>query len=129
MPQSGIAGGDVYPMRFVKLSTTADGKVLAAGAGDVTIGISQRGTRRSEYVDTSGKAAASGEPVQYFDETEECILEAGGTIAAGDKLKSDSNGKGVATTTDKDWMGAIALQAGASGDLLKVKVQGLYLSV
>ena len=122
MPQSAIAGGDIYPMRFVKLSTTR-GQVLECDAGERPIGISQRGTRRSEYVDTSGKAAAANEPITFFDESEECWLELGsGGANENDLLKADADGKGVAAGTDADWAGAICLGAGAAGDLVPVKV-------
>jgi len=127
MPMTGsssfIATGNIQPMRFVKLSTTLDGKVTICGAGEKCFGISQRGTRRSEYVDTNGYAASAGEPLEVFTEGEECLLEAGGTIAPGDYLKSGALGVGVATTTNLDFYGAVALQVGASGDLIKVKVQ------
>ena len=121
MPQSLIATGDIFPSRFVKLSTTR-GKGTQAGAGERPVGISQRGTRRSEYVDTSGKAAVVGEPVTVFDQGEECWLEIAGTIAVDGLIKSDADGKGVAAGSDADWVGAIALGGGVSGDLIPVKV-------
>lgn len=122
MPQSRIANGDIYPMRFVKLDTTADGKVLQCGAGDKPIGISQKGTRRSPYVDTSGKAAAAGEPVMLYDETEEPAIQLGGTVTPDNRLKSDANGKGIATTSDGDVYGAISLAAGVLDQFIPVKV-------
>jgi hypothetical protein len=106
----------------VVLSTTR-GVVTQAGAGARPVGISQRGTRRSEYVDTSGKAAAVNEPIMFFDEGEECWLEIAGTVAVNALLKSDADGKGLAATADADWAGAVALGGGASGDLIPVKVQ------
>lgn len=127
MPQSFIAGGDIFPMRIVKLSTTVDGRCLQSTAGtaggDRPIGISQRGTRRIEYVDTSGKAAAAGEPLTVYDEGEECYLETGGAVTAGDLLKSDANGKGITAAFDTDWCAAVALTSGASGALIIAKVQ------
>lgn len=122
MPQSFKANGDIYPARFVKLTTT-DGRVVQCGAGDRGIGVSQMSTRRSDYVDSSGKAAASGEPIQVYDLGEECLLEIAGTVAQGDRLKSDANGKGVVTTTDRDQYVAVALVSGVSGEQIKVKVQ------
>lgn len=53
-------------------------------------------------------------------------LKAGGTIAPGDKLTSDANGKWVTTTTDTDHYGAIALEIGAANDVIEaLAVQGM----
>jgi hypothetical protein len=122
MLQSGIANGDIYPMRFVKLDSTTDGRLLQCGAGDRPIGISQKSTRRSEYIDTSGKAALAGEPVQYYDVNEICALQLGGTVARGDRLKSDANGKGITAATDGDAFGAIAEAAGVLDQFIPVQV-------
>jgi hypothetical protein len=115
------AGGDIYPNRFVKLST--NGLVLQCGAGEKAYGISQKGTRRSPYVDTSGKAAASGEPVGVYDrDGESCLLEIVAAVSTpGLFLKSDADGKGTPITADQDDYGAIALQSGAAGDLIRVE--------
>jgi hypothetical protein len=121
MSQSGIAGGDVYPRRFCKRDTT-DGQYLAAGAGDKTAGITFKDTRRSTYIDTSGKIAASGEPFSFYTPGERCMLDIAGTVTPGARIKSDSNGKGVATTTDKDTYGAIAEANGVSGQTIPVRV-------
>lgn len=122
MSRSGKAGGDIYPMRFVKDDTT-EGQYLQAGTGDRTRGISFKDTRRSQYVDSSGKLAISGEPFSFYHMPgERCYLELGGTVSLGQRLKSDTDGKGVAATSDKDQYGAIADAAGVSGDLIPVFV-------
>lgn len=128
MPQSRIANGDIYPCRFVKLTTT-DGRAVQCGAGDRGIGISQKDTRRSEYIDSSGKAAASGEPLMIYDLGEECALEIAGTVAQGDRLKADTDGKGVVASTDKDQYIAVALTQGVSGEIIIAKVQPGEVSV
>src|SRR5262245_54333666 len=122
MPQSAIANGTIAPARFIKLDATADGKVLQAGAGDRTIGISQLGTRRSPYISAANEAALVNEPIRYFDQNEECGLEIAATIAPNDRLSPDANGMGIVTAADGDWYGAIALAAGVSGDIIPVKV-------
>lgn len=122
MSRSGQAAGDIYPCRFVK-DGSADGTYLQAGAGDRTRGISFKDTRRSQYVDTSGKLAASGEPFSFYHQPgERCWLELGGTVALGDRIKSDTDGKGVTAGTDKNQYGAIADAAGVSGELIPVFV-------
>lgn len=120
--QSFIAGGDIYPARFVKLDSTTDGQVLQCGSGDIPIGVSQLGTRRNSYVDSSGKAAAAGEPVQVFDLNSECALEMVAACNPGQYLKPDTNGKGTPVTTDNDYYGAVAAEVGAAGKYSKVKV-------
>jgi len=122
--QSFIANGNIYPCRFVKLTTTVNGgRVTQAGTGELVFGVSQMGSRRSIYIDSAGYAAILGEPIGVFDDTEETALELGGTVTVGDRLKSDTNGKGVTTVTDREEYGALALQNGVSGDQIKVKVQ------
>jgi len=117
------ANGNIAPSRFVISDTSADGKVTQAGAGGRVIGVSQQGTRRTPYSSLDdGYAAIAGEDLMVYTQGAECWLELGGTVANGDRLKSDANGKGVATTTDRDEWGAVAMQAGASGKLIKVRV-------
>ncbi len=124
MPQQGfIANGTINPCRFVKITTTTTGRVEQAGAGSQIFGISQTGIRRDLYIDSNGYAALVGEPIGVFDDGEECLLELGGTVSAGDRLKSDANGKGVTTTTNLDEYGAIAIWSGVSGEQVRVKVQ------
>lgn len=128
MPQSFIANGDVFPSRFVKMDTV-DGKVVQCGAGDSPYGISQKGTRRSPYIDTSAKAAIAGEPIEVYQLGERCLLELAGTVLPQAKLKSDANGKGLSTVTDKDAYGAIASFNGISGQKIEVLVEFGTISV
>lgn len=121
--QSFRASGNIYPARFVKFVTTSTGKVAECDAGEKVYGISQLGVRRDPYIETLGRAAADGEPIMVFDDGEDCTLEIGGTVVPGDRLKSDADGKGVATTTNLDEYGAIAINGGSSGDQILVKVQ------
>jgi len=123
MPTQGfIATGDIYPCRFFKASGT-DGKVTQAGSGDLPLGVSGPGTRRAQYIDTSGKHAAAGEPVLAYGLGEECGIELGGTVNQGDRLASDGDGKGVATTTDQVQYGGFALADGVSGEVIPMRVQ------
>jgi hypothetical protein len=117
------AGGDIYPCRLVKLSTSADFKVLQATAGDRPIGISQEGTRYAPGTPAdTGIAAAAGDTPRVFGLGEICLLELGtGGAVRNDLLKSDANGKGV-TASAGDEVGAIALESGAAGEKIKVQV-------
>lgn len=123
MARSAVANGNIRPSRFVKLDTTAVGKVLEADSAEKTWGISQSGTRRAPQTGIDdGYCAIAGENLQVFEPGDVCWLEAGGTIAIDDFLTPDADGCGVATTSDNALVGAKALQAGATGQLLKVQV-------
>ncbi len=118
-----VANGNVAPSRFVKLDTTTEGRVLQATAGDKIYGISQQGTRNTPYgALDDGFAAIAGENLNIYGPPEkDVLLELGGTVTRGDSLKSDANGKGVTTTSTGDWIGAIALDSGATGDLIPIQ--------
>lgn len=123
-----VAGGDIYPCRFVKLSTSDDFTVLQADANAEIIGVSQEGSRTPPLSDlvTDTKAAASGQSLKIFTDGDVCLLEAGGTITRGDLLKADANGKAVTVATTGTTIqnyGAIALQSGASGEKILVQVR------
>lgn len=128
-----VANGNIAPCRFVKQDTT--GKVVAAGATDVPFGISQEGSRNPPYTGLDdGYAAIAGENIHVYEENEgmnnECFLESGAAFNNGAFLKPSTAGVGIATTTDKDAYGAIALHAAtAAGQLIRVKVRNGYLSV
>lgn len=122
---TGIAAGDIYPARFVKQSGQPF-EVAQAGANDALFGISQLGTNTPPIPGvTSDKAAVAGGSLRVHKPGERCFVTAGGTITAGDRLKSDADGKGVAIATSgttPQRYGAIALQNAASGEFCEVEV-------
>ncbi len=118
-----VAGGNIKPSRFVTLTAAARGKVLAAGAGAEIYGISQEGTRNTPYSTLDdGYAAIAGENIRiYGPPAKDVLLVLGGTVAAGDRLKSDADGKGVTTVTNLDEYGAIAMVDGVLNDVIPVQ--------
>jgi hypothetical protein len=121
---SKVASGNILPATFVKLTTTADGKVTQAGAGERIYGISQPGTRSAPFEGLdSDNAAVAGDNVMIFGIGQRCMLRLGGTVTRGDYLKSDGSGYGVTASTDADDYGAIAEMSGVSGQLIEVLVQ------
>lgn len=91
------------PARF--LTIDADGAVARAGADAFVVGLwLNHADPRAVMVQIDGTAA----------------LELGATAVVGDHLKSDADGRGVPTTTAGDHTGAVALEAGAVGDLVTV---------
>lgn len=111
------AGGTIAPFRFVKQSGNYG--AVQAGAGEAPIGVSQQATNAFNVTDV---AASSGQPIGVYGNSQECWLEFGGSVTAGDRLKSDSAGKGV-TASGSDGSGAVALEGGSSGNLYRVRVQ------
>jgi hypothetical protein len=122
-----VAGGNINPSRFVKVSTAADNTVLEADANEGVAGISGVGTKEPPGIDTlSGLLAQAGDNVQVFGDGEVCMLKLGsGGVTRGGYLKSDADGKGVAiatTGTTAQEIGAIALESGAADELVRVQV-------
>lgn len=111
------AGADLSAKRYyiVKLDT-AGAIVLAAAATQNIVGVLQNKPQ-------SGEAG-----IYRFGGTTKVI--AGGTIAIGDWVTSDSAGKAVATTTDGDITIGRALESAVSGDIFEVQmsVQHLYIA-
>jgi len=122
--QQYVAGGDIYPCRFVKQATTAPFTVVQAGAADPVVGIAQEGTTVvpiDGFTNASSVfAGTAGLPIHVFGEHCECLLEVAEAVSPGDFLTPDANGKGVKATSG-DPVGARALEA-ASAAGLKIRV-------
>lgn len=122
-----MANGSIAPSRAVKYDTTAgaEGKVIQCGAGERAIGISQPGVRRVPGFTDDGYAAIAGETLRVYRPGEINVpAELGGTVAVGDYLKSDTDGKLVTAGSDQDDYIAIAEQDGVSGEIIPVEVRG-----
>lgn len=124
-----VAGGNVNPSRFVNLNSTADHTVTQAGDNVFVFGIAHEGTKDVPIPGASTLAAEAGDPIKIYGEGEgDVLLELGGTVSPGNRLKSDANGKGVAialtgvSSTDVQHYGAIALEDGVFGDKIRVFV-------
>lgn len=120
-----VAGGDIRPARFIKLSGAADYTALESDANERVFGISIDAAQDAPIPSADADAADDGDQFRYFSIGDECLLELGGTVAAADLLKSDADGKGVviATTgTTIQNIGARAIEAGVSGEKIRVQV-------
>lgn len=121
---TGVAGGNITPSSFLVRSTTADNKfLLASGTSAPIVGISGIGTRRpsGDFFNNDGFIAIAGENFKVYAPPEkEAPLQLGGTVAAGDLLTSDASGFGI-TATSNNQVGARALQAGVSGQIISVQ--------
>jgi hypothetical protein len=121
---TGTAGGTIIPSTFLVRSTTADAQFLQATGTAVPIaGISQKGTRSTPYDGLDdGNAAIAGENLQVYlpNDDKEAPLRLGGTVAAGDLLTSDAQGRGV-TAASGNQVGARALMAGILDQIIVVQ--------
>lgn len=91
----------------VKLSS---GQVVVATAGtDKIIGVTEDSAAAGEVVSVRLRSAPGTVKVK-----------AGGTIAVGDLVTATTAGKLIATTTAGDQVVGMALEAGASNDLVEV---------
>ncbi len=123
---SKVASGNIPYAVFVKLTTTADGKVTVCSAGDRIYGVSQPGQRYPPWgAIQDGFAAIAGENVNVFVMPEKGVmLRLNGTVLPGDMLKADTGGLGIATTGANDEIGAQAEVAGVAGQIIPVTLIG-----
>ena len=117
-----VAGGNIVPCTFVKVDT-ATGKVVTCGAGEDMVGIAQQHTRRAPLTGLDdGYAAIDGEPLEIFCPPDDsALLSIGGTVLPGQLLKSDGTGLGVASTSDKEKVGARALVGKMSDNMIHIR--------
>src|SRR5688572_18879068 len=91
-----VAGGDIRPCRFVKVSTAADNTVLEADANELPFGVSTNATQDAPIPNADGDAAEAGDQVHISPPGRVCDLEIGsGGVTRGAWIKSDADGKGV----------------------------------
>ena len=128
-PKSMMANGTIVRCRFIKLDPTANHKVIqCAATNDFIFGISGDEARTAPTPDVGidpYQVAQAGESVDVHPNTAECSLEIGtGGVSAGDRITSDSAGKGVKNprTGHPPRIGAIALTAASAGELALVQV-------
>jgi hypothetical protein len=95
--------------RFVKSGTTVD-LANMCGAGEQMIGIRRNSPAILKPVEIAGPGNIT-----------KLVIGSGG-CNNGAHLKSGSAGEGIATTTDKDLVGATALEAGDENDVISVMV-------
>ncbi len=126
MPKVMRANGNIYPSRFVSIDASDNNSVLQAASGARTFGISSVGGREAPIPSLSTVyAAQTGDEIPLFTLGMTCLLELGAACLAGNRLKSDTNGKCVPLSAGSGVMehyGAEALEAGSAGDFVKVLV-------
>lgn len=128
-----IAGGNISPSTFVKVSTAANKTCLAAGANERVVGVSQVGAKDpGGLTGASAYAAVAGDTVQLFGKGDVCLVLVGsGGVTRGALVKSGASGEAIlaATTgTTMQWVAGEALETASEGEyaLIQIDVFSYY---
>jgi hypothetical protein len=108
-----VASGDISPFRFVKISGAFQG-AQAAAEGDYAIGVTDGSVNKFDGT----FHAVSGQQIS-LQPTNTVQIECGGNVTAGAFLESDANGKAVAAGGAAAVSSYIALEGGASGEIIR----------
>lgn len=115
--RTGVAGESMLTKQYYIVQLDASGNVeVAEGATDLILGVLQN-------------KPDTGEAALYrFSGTSK--VKAGGSIAIGDWVTTDSSGLAVATTTDGNIVIGRALEAADANDIFEVQlsIQHLYIA-
>lgn len=117
MEKTLVAGEDMREKQYYIVQLAADGELeVAEGATDLIVGVLQNKPNVDEAA------------LYRFGWTSKVI--AGGSIAIGDWVTTDGNGKAVATTTDGNIVIGRALEAADANDIFEVQmsIQHLYIA-
>lgn len=116
-----MANGTIRPFRFVKIDATNDNEAQECDANEEAVGVSAGDTKGFD----SDNHAEDGDQVRLQNSTigESVYVECGGTIASGARVKSDADGKAVASattgTTEQNSCGT-AREDGADGKIIRI---------
>jgi hypothetical protein len=110
-----VAAADLSAKRYYFVKRTSTTEVNLCGAGEIAMGVLCNKPELGDVADV--QCIAYGR------------VEAGGTFAIGDPLKSDAAGKAVKADTDKDHICGWADSAGSSGAKAKLFIVPGSLSV
>ena len=117
-----FATGTIEPSRFVTLSAASDFYCKQSGSGDKPLGISQEFSKLTPLPSAATYAATTGQEIGVYTVGQVCYLTCGTAITHGDFLIPDASGQAInGASTEK--YGAVALESGASGDLIRVQVR------
>jgi hypothetical protein len=133
-----IARSTIYPCRFVSMhpaSSNANNFEVIEDivAAQMIVGVSQEGTTgfpmgtNDMGVTAPTAAATEGQNVKVYSVGEQCLIELGGTVNAGNAIKANAttDGKGIVATlatASQQFIGGVALQYGVSGEKIRMLV-------
>ena len=125
MATTGSVIGD-YQTKTVKIDTDLSGKTGYAVSLDTTddgvVNLLAAATS-VPFVLLEGADGSTTETVGTIVISGQTEVKVGGAVAPGDKLTATTGGEWIATTTDTNNYGAIALETGADGDMIAVSVE------
>lgn len=115
------ASEDINVSVFVKIS--GDNTVETAGAGDEAIGVMHESAWDTPIPNANDTIAVyAGQSKRVYQATESCEVIVGtGGLAAGDFVKPDAAGLGVAAATGENYS-AVCTTGGAAGARAKVLI-------
>ena len=126
-----VAGGNISPATFVKMSNAADFTVLACGDNEEAFGVSHDSTEEFPHTAASAFAASAGKELTVRQPGEKALLLLGGTVTRSEYVKSDANGEGVAVvaynSAAPQMVAAQALRSGVAGEKIEVRVTEFHL--
>ncbi len=102
------AGGDLSTKQYMFMTVDSNGRIDITGDGASADGVLQD---KPNATDRMGQMAISGVS----------MVVCGGTVTKGGDVASDAAGKAVDVTTG-DYILGVALETGASGDIIPVKL-------
>lgn len=108
-----VAGGDIYPFRFVVLSGAYTGTQSGAASKKI-IGATDGSVKQFN----STLNATAGDEIS-IQPTNTIQIEAGDVISAGAYITSDANGKAVTATTGQTAFYLALEAATAAGDIIR----------
>ena len=109
--RSYVSSGVIPAYSFVKLAGADKNPTVVVCESARAYGISQNDAQ-----------IPSGTPVEVALPGGGALLKIAGNVALGNSLKATTAGAGIATTTAGDYSGAVAVEAGVSGDIIGVHV-------
>jgi len=115
------AGADINVSVFVKIS--GDNQVVTAGAGDEAIGVMHESAWDTPIPGANDTIAVpNGQSKRVYQATESCEVIVGlGGLSAGDYVKPDGSGHGVACAAGDEYS-AICTQGASAGGRAKVLI-------
>ena len=123
------ATGNIAPCRIVRVDTSIDDgcvqAVLASTTAHTLLGISGEDRLTIPYIGSHYHATATeGQNMCkiHGEGSRGVLLDIGGTVSPGDRLRPDANGKGIAATADQQRFAAIAEESGVDGEQIRVHV-------
>lgn len=126
-----VANSNIAPSVFVMVDPTRDNAVVQASGTAFLVGISQAGTEFPVNLPAAlggtnpavQPAAVPGMSIGVFTVGDFAPIKLGGSVASGDLLtnKSDTSGTAV-TATSGTFYGALAVQSGATGEVISALV-------